>query len=500
MHKNLSKSKLMAFRQCPKRLWLEVHRPDLREDSSATESSYQVGHEVGDIARRLFDADETGVVLDPIAEGIAAVLAKTSELLKSRRPIFEAGFAANGALALADVLLPVPGPGPRRWRMIEVKSSTSVKHYHRDDAAIQAFVARSAGVRLASIAVAHIDSSWVYPGGKQYDGLLQESDVTADAFARSHEVATWIAESQSVVRRRTEPPIQPGGQCHQPYACGFLGYCTSQDVQAEYPVAWLPKVAKKALKAHLAESSVHDLRDVPDELLNEVQLRVKRHTLSGEVYFDAAGAKLDLAGAGWPAYFIDFETISFAVPIWAGTKPYQQQPFQFSIHRLSRNGRLGQEAFIDLSGKDPSRAFAEALVAACGEVGPVFVYNASFETGCLRALAERMPTFAQALSAICERIVDLHPVAANRYYHPRQQGSWSIKAVLPAIAPDLTYEQLEGVRDGGMAMDAYREAIAPSTTAARRAEIQSQLLEYCELDTLAMVRMWQHFTGRVATL
>ena len=149
MHKNLSKSKLLAFRQCPKRLWLEVHRPDLREDSSATESSFQVGYEVGDIARRLFDAEGSGVVLDPKAEGISAVLARTTELLKSRRPIFEAGFSANGALVLADVLLPVPGPGPRRWRMIEVKSSTSVKDYHRDDAAVQAFVARSAGVRIS---------------------------------------------------------------------------------------------------------------------------------------------------------------------------------------------------------------------------------------------------------------------------------------------------------------------------------------------------------------
>ena len=499
MQKNLSKTKLLAFRQCPKRLWLEVHRPDLREDSSATEASFQVGHEVGEIARRLYDAEESGVVLDPKAEGIAAVLARTTELLKSRCPIFEAGFAANGALALADVLLPVPGPGPRRWRMIEVKSSSSVKDYHRDDAAVQAFVARSAGLRLSSIAVAHIDSSWVYPGGEQYGGLLKENDITSDAFALGGEVQAWIADSQSVVRRRTEPRVRTGDQCKKPYACGFIDHCTSQEEQAEYPVAWLPNVRTNALKAHLSDKGALDLRDVPDDLLNDVQRRVKHHTLSGEVYFDASGAKSDLAGAGWPAYFMDFETISFPVPIWTGTKPFQQLPFQFSVHRLSRNGRLAHDAFVDLSGGDPSQAFTEALVAACGDVGPVFVYNAGFETSCLRSLAQRLPGLAPALLAISARVVDLHPVAANRYYHPRQQGSWSIKEVLPAVAPDLAYEQLDGVRNGGMAMEAYREAIAPATSAQSRARIKSQLLDYCKLDTFAMVRMWQHFTGRVQT-
>ena len=161
--------------------------------------------------------------------------------------------------------------------------------------------------------------------------------------------------------------------------------------------------------------------------------------------------------------------------------------------------RSGQDAFLDVSGNDPSRAFAEALVTACGNVGPVFVYNAGFETSCLRSLAQRVPTLGRALLTICARVVDLQPVAAKRYYHPRQQGSWSIKEVLPAVAPDLAYEQLEGVRNGGMAMEAYREAIAPTTSAQRQAQIKSQLLEYCKLDTFAMVRMWQHFTGRAQT-
>ena len=160
--RHFSKSKLMAYRQCPKRLWLEVHRPDLREDSAGTQARFQTGYQVGDIARSLYDPEGTGAVIDVNTEGFDAAFARTAELLAdSRQPVFEAGFKADGALAFADVMLPVFENGELMWRMVEVKSSTSVKDYHWDDIAVQAFVAQSAGVKLKSVALAHIDSSWV---------------------------------------------------------------------------------------------------------------------------------------------------------------------------------------------------------------------------------------------------------------------------------------------------------------------------------------------------
>ena len=226
--RTLSKSKLLAYRQCPKRLWLEVHCPKLREDSAATQASFAVGHQVGDIARRLYDPKGMGVLIDPQADGFDAAFARTQELLQSAQPIFEACLRAEGALALADVMLPVRKGGKLAWRMVEVKSSTSVKDYHRDDAAVQSFVARSSGVPLTKIALAHIDSNWVYPGNEDYKGLLLENDLTDEVFDRYEEVRSWISEAQQIVAKKREPRVVTGKHCCNPYECGFLAYCQSQ--------------------------------------------------------------------------------------------------------------------------------------------------------------------------------------------------------------------------------------------------------------------------------
>ena len=462
----LSKSKILAFRQCPKRLWLEVHRPELREDSASTETRFQTGYQVGDIAKRLYDPEGTGAVIDVDAEGFDAAFARSAELLTGfRGPVFEAGFRAGGALAFADVMLPTSEYGQPAWRMVEAKSSTSVKDYHRDDVAVQAFVAQSAGVNLKSVALAHIDSSWVYPGNEDYRGLLVESDLTAEALTRSGEVKAWIEEAQRIVAPPAAPDIAVGAHCSAPFECGFCSYCIQGHPQSEFPIAWLPRLSATKRK-QLAEQGVDDLCGVPDDLLSDKQAMIKEHTLAKTVFFDAAGAAADLAPHGFPAYFLDFESIQFPVPIWKGTRPYQQIAFQFSLHTLGESGLLSQTAFLDLSGDDPSEPFANALIAACGETGPVFVYNAGFEKTRIRELAERYPALAGPLLGIHARVVDLYPIACNRYYHPRQQGTWSIKAVLPAIAPELGYDKLDGVADGGMAMDAFSEAIQPGKTGA----------------------------------
>ena len=494
--RNLSKSKLVAFRQCPKRLWLEVHKPDLRDDSAATQASFAVGHEVGGIAQRLYDPSGNGVALDIRRDGIEGTIRKTSELLNTHQPIFEAGFSTAGALAFADVLLPDMVADKPVWRMIEVKSSTRLKDYYHDDVAIQSYVARQSGVALASVALAHIDSSFVYPGGGDYRGLLKEHDLTEEAFARNDEVAQWVADAQETVAKQAEPGICTGEHCHTPFECGFIGYCRAQEPCAEIPLDCLPGRYSKLLMQRIEEEPTLDLRNVHDDWLNALQRRVKQHTLDNTVYFDNKGAAEALKAHTLPAHFLDFETIAFAVPIWKGTRPYQQIPFQFSVHRLGRTGKLDDQAFLSLNGDDPSQSFADALVASCGDRGPIFVYNAGFEGARIAELAERFSQLSPALLAIKGRLVDLHPITKAHYYHPDQQGSWSIKSVLPTVAPDLSYQALVGVQDGGGAMEAYLEAIDPATSSTRKAEIEQQLLAYCGLDTFAMVRLWQFLAGR----
>lgn len=496
---SLSKSRLLAFRQCSKRLWLEINEPTLKVESADLQARFNQGFQVGELARSLYDPDRRGTTLDPHSEGWDSALARTQTLLGLTTPIFEATFSANGALAMADVLLPVNCGQRKAWRLVEVKSSTSVKDYHHDDIAIQTYVAKASGVILDSVALAHVDSNWVFPGGTDYRGLLMEVDLTEEASSRNEEVADWIAKALAVAQLQVAPTISTGAQCKAPFECSFLAHCSKQEAQPAYPVHWLPRVQSAALKQHLASLPSKDMRDVPDELLNVTQLRVKQFSLSGRSYFNPDGAlqMLDELGTQTPPLlFLDFETIQFAVPRWVGTRPYQQIAFQFSCHVLEPSGRLTQVEHLDLSGNDPSFAFAHALIAGCHQQGAVLAYNAAFEKSRMRELAERFPELASGLLEIVARIVDLLPVARQHFYHPDMQGSWSIKAVLPAIVPDLRYSDLQGVQDGAGAQQAYLEALAPDISEGRKAELRQQLLDYCRLDTYAMVRLWQVMAGR----
>jgi len=492
--RNLSKSKIIAFRQCPKRLWLELHRPELRDDS-ASEMVFAIGNQVGDVARQIYDTEGNGKLIDVNENGWDAAYSETSAWLSgTAAPLFEAAIRIEGALALADVMLPEPGENGLRWHMLEVKSSTGVKDYHREDLAVQTYIAATAGIDLASASLAHVDTSFVYPGGGDYRGLLKAVDLTEEVRAKADEVATWIAEAQEVAALKEEPEIETGPQCSDPFGCPFLHYCDRDKPTIDFPLSSFNRLGAKK-REELEALGYTDVRDVPDEHLSPVNRLVKSQSLSGEVWFDADGAAADLSLHTGTAYFLDFETMAFGVPIWKGTRPYQQLPFQFSLHIVATDGEMEHKEFLDISGNDPGEAFAQALIEYCGTTGPVFVYNAGFENGVIRGLAERFPDLSSGLLAIVDRVVDLLPIARNRYYHPDQHGSWSIKAVLPALCPDLSYDTLDGVKDGMMAQTAYLEAMAPEITPERKAEIGQQLLAYCKLDTFAMVRMWEVFRG-----
>jgi len=279
--KNLSKSKIIAYRQCPKRLWLEIHKPDLRDDSGS-EMVFQIGYEVGDVARDIYDPDHTGDMIDIAELGHGGALARSNELLAlGHQPIFEAGVTIEGALAYADVMLPDRSDGTLRWQMIEVKSSTAVKDYHHDDIAVQTYIAVTSGVNLASVSLAHIDNSFVYQGDGNYKGLLYEVDLTAEALSRSAEVKEWIAGAQAVAALEQEPEVATGPQCSKPFTCGFCDYCNRDVVSPEYPLSSLPRLHYRKREQFKADG-YEDMRDVPDDLLNNVRFPESRSSMPKE--------------------------------------------------------------------------------------------------------------------------------------------------------------------------------------------------------------------------
>lgn len=501
----LSKSQLLAYRQCPKRLWLQVNEPQLLNDSPTTKSNHVAGNRLGEVAREILDTNGRGKIFDVMTNGMTKVLAQTQRAVEStgrvlsrRRSLFEAGFEAEGASVLVDALLPVRGPDeiPPRWEIVEVKAASSVKDAYLEDTAIQYFVATNAGLDLNNIAIAHIDSDWVYQVDGCYDGLLIQVDVTQEIQDLVLELPEWIKRAHAVLKSSKAPVIRTGGHCNMPYPCGFLAFCQSTEPAISHPVKWLPRVQTTALRAHLAKPKVKSMQDVPDELLNAQQLRVKQATLNGRTWRDAKGAAKALAAHPLPCYFLDFETIGDAVPRWTGTRAFQPIPFQFSLHRIGLRGGLTHIAFLDTTGKDPRLAFAQALVQACGTSGTVFVYNAKFEAGRIEDLIKYFASrrkLAKALLNVYTRLADLEPIVRRHYYHPAQQGSWSLKAVLPALLPRLSYQALDGVQNGMDAQVAYVEAADPGTSKRRANLLRRQLLTYCALDTLALVEIWRKF-------
>lgn len=492
--RKLSKSRLLAYRQCEKRLWLEVYEPELKRHSDASTTRFENGHEVGKKAREIFDPEGLGKVFDPTTEGFDSVVNKTRELLSICQPIFEGGFSEAGTLVFADVLLPTANNGVLSWQIIEVKSSTSIKPYHLDDAAVQAYIAEKSGVRVDSVAIAHIDKDWVYQGDECFKELFLVSDVTTAVREKFDDVERWISEAGKILNVQSPPRKSIGTHCKVPFECGFYDHCSSATKKTEYPVSWLPGKLKAELTHQARDLNTLDMRKVPERLLSPPQRRVRDATITGDAFFDRVEAQKSLSRYALPAYFLDFETIALAVPRWPRVKPYQAIPFQFSVHCLSTPFDLHHRGFLDLSGSDPSERLIDALIAACGETGPIYVYS-GFERTCISNLATRFPIEAASLNNLIDRLVDLLPVAKAHYYHPTQRGSWSVKAVLPSLFPELDYKELGGVSDGSMAMSAYVEAVAPSVNEERKAALKTQLEFYCQRDTYALVKLWSAFSG-----
>lgn len=475
----LSKSKLLSGAQCAKRLYLEINRPELSEVSTATEQRFDVGHRVGEVARTRWT---DGILIKHDTE-LREALRETQKVLadKAVPTLFESTFEANGILVRNDILERTS----KGMRLVEVKASTSVKDYHYLDVAIQTWVLRQAGIDLTHIELAHINSEFVYPGNEDYDGLFAFVDVRQEVEERLNDIPELVDRLRAVLAESDEPNIAIGPQCHDPFDCPFLNYCTPP--QPDYPVSLLPRAGK--VVNELLVEGYRDLRDVPPgRLSNPTHERVRRVTQSGKPEL-LPGARGIIEKLAYPRYYMDFETVQFAVPIWKGTHPYEKLPFQWSCEIETVDGSLRHAEFLDIEGHAPMEEFCRALLECIGPEGAIFAYNASFEKSVLSSLAQRFPKYAKSLTAMTERIVDLLPLTREHYYHPDLQGSWSLKAVLPTIAPHLSYGNLGEVQDAGAAPAAYMEIIDRATPDERRRSLIADLRRYCGRDTVAIVEL-----------
>lgn len=475
----LSKSRLLSWLQCPKRLWLETHRREAVQYAETAQVAFNVGHGAGEAARRL---EPRGVLIGH-QDDLTKALAETSaQVHAGTRVLFEPAFVHEGVLVRVDILKR-KGSG---YQLREVKASSSVKDVHLPDAAIQLWTLRGGGVKVDSVAIQYIDTRFVYQGDGQYRGLFRRQAVDDEIRILLKEAPKWVRAAQATLEGK-EPRRSTGEHCRTPYRCPCFDYCSSKEPRTEFPVAMLPHGAK-TIPALLAEG-YQDIRHIPEgRLASEIHERIRRVTKSGRAELSSA-AHDAVRQLSYPRYYFDFETVAPAVPLWAGTRPFQQIPFQWSCHIERTPGSLTHRSYLDTSGDLPVEGVVASMIRALGEDGPIFAHNAGFEKARISELADMTPKNGRALRRISKRLIDTLPLAKTYYYHPSMKGSWSLKAILPTIARELGYETLDEVQDGGQAAAAYMEIIAPGTTVARRSSLIAALERYCERDTLALVRL-----------
>jgi len=478
----LSKTRFTAGLQCLKRLYLGCYEPGLATPpNEAQQALFDTGTAVGEVARGLYPG---GTLVDEDYLHHRAAVTRTAALLADANvpAIFEAAFTQDGIRVRAD-LLAREGDG---WALIEVKSSSSVKPQYIDDVAIQLWALERAGLNLPRVAVAHINTGYVYPGG-EYDpwALFSVVDVTAEARARLATIPDELAAMHRALSQPSAPQIDAGPHCSRPYDCEFIAYCHQDGV--EWPVSELPGIRPARIEA-LREAGMMSILDVTESVsLNDLQRRVRDAVCSGQPWIDE-GLAPALATIQAPAHFIDFETTGPALPMYPGTRPFQAIAFQWSDHVLHEDGRLTHAEFLAQGTDDPREEFVTSLVEQLRDAEIVVVYS-NYEATLLRQLALQLPHLSAAINDVLQRHrVDLLQVVRSHYYHPGFHGSFSLKSVLPTLVPEMGYEQLE-IREGGAASRAFVDMRDPDLPVEDRLRIREALLAYCGQDTYAMVRI-----------
>ena len=452
---------------------------------ASRQALFDSGTAVGELARQRFPGGH--LVNEPYFEHERAVVSTREVLADPSIPsLYEAAFTHEGIRIRADVLLRTDEDG---FDLLEVKSTTKLKPEHIPDIAIQQYVLEGSGVPVRRAFLLHIDNSYVYEGGAyDLDRLFRLDDVTSEARAfLSSTVPDSLASMWEVLQRDEAPPIDTGPHCSTPFQCPFFGHCHQNEPR--HSVSQLPGATAKILEV-LKSNGIRDIHDIPSGFpgLSSSQQRVRDAVITGEPYV-SSDLPPTLGQVSYPIYFLDFETFNPALPIYPGTRPYQVIPFQWSVHGLSKSGQLQHESFLADDGEDPREKLTTSLLDTLGEEGTILVYS-NFEQTRVKELAALFPEYAARLSTLIDRFVDLLNLVKTHIYHPDFHGSYSIKSVLPALVPDLSYSDLE-IQEGSIASVAFARMIASDTTEFGRQRIRTALLAYCRRDTEAMIWIFE---------
>ncbi len=475
----LSKSRFIAGLQCHKLLWLKTHEYDAPEliPDAATQAIFDNGNRVGELAREHVPGGQ--LIEFDYRDPDAAVKDTASALEQGARLIYEATFREQGVLVAVDIL---EQQANGSWTVIEVKSTTGFRDKHLPDLAVQVQVVRQAGLDVQGAELMHLNKECRFP---DLSDLFTRTDAMDRVRAYLPRVTPEVNDQLQMLAGEM-PEIEIGPHCKKPHHCPFKSRCWA--AEGEHSVQSLYKGGKRSWK--LREAGVRTLADIPaDEDLSRIQQRQVQAVRHGRIEV-APGLGGALSAFKSPLAFLDFETIAPAVPRWEGCGPYHQMPVQFVVYREGDAFEAPTADFLPQGPGDPRRQLAEELLKATEGAATVLAYNKSFEQGCITQLAEAFPDLAQELRGLRGRIADLLPPIRNHVYHPDFHGSFSIKAVLPALLPDLTYQGLV-IAEGSTASSALQKLLLePETLAEGEGEkIRAELRAYCRLDVWAMVKL-----------
>lgn len=478
----LSKSRYLSGLQCHLRLWNSCFNRELASEiTPAQQALFGTGHEVGELATRLFPE---GVLIREDHFHHEEAVQTTRNILQdpSVSTIFEAAFLYHDVRIRVDILSRLDNG---RWNMIEVKSSSSVKDIHLPDVAIQNYVLNGSGLNINRAFLLLINNQYVYDGSNfDLENFFSFYDVTNEVLSIQNEIPSSIDEQHRMLSAPDAPVIQPSRHCNTPFTCEFWEYCTKD--MPEHWIFDLYGISKKKFD-ELTGMIVEDIKDIPDDFnLTELQERMRKCVRNNETFISKR-LHAQLTDVEYPVHFLDFETVNPAIPRYVHTSPYQVIPFQWSDHILYKNGSLAHKEYLCDDDRDPRNDFTRTLLDALGQKGTIFIYT-TYEKTIIERLAEHLPQYRDDLLLIPYRFKDLCAMIRNYFYHPGFHGSFSLKSVLPILVPEMRYDTLF-IKDGSHASFEYLRLINPGTLAEEKEKIKENLLIYCGQDTLAMVRI-----------